>query len=211
MNFDLVICGVGGQGVLTIAWVIDQAAIPGLDRKVPRIAHGGGINGFNTQLTRLPAERHLMVLLSNTPGRSRLNEVNGGIMAILYGQEPPRPKQSIAQVLYPVIRAEGIEAAVARYRKLKAEQPEQFDFREPQLNVLGYALMNEAKKLPEAIEVFKLNVEAYPKSSNAFDSLAEAYASNGQKALAIQNYEQALALNPKNANAAKRLEKLRQQ
>ena len=26
MNFDLVLCGVGGQGVLTIAWVIDHAA-----------------------------------------------------------------------------------------------------------------------------------------------------------------------------------------
>ena len=25
MNYDLVICGVGGQGVLSIAWVIDHA------------------------------------------------------------------------------------------------------------------------------------------------------------------------------------------
>ena len=58
--------------------------------------------------------------------------------------------------------------------------------------------------------MFKLNVEAYPKSSNVHDSLAEAYANDGQKALAIQHYEKALALNPKNANAAKRLEKLRQ-
>ena len=26
MNYDLVLCGVGGQGVLSIAWVIDHAA-----------------------------------------------------------------------------------------------------------------------------------------------------------------------------------------
>ncbi|MBM3744273.1 MAG: tetratricopeptide repeat protein [Acidobacteria bacterium] len=192
-------------------WIIDQAAIPGLDRKVPRIAHGGGINGFNTLLTRLPEERRLIVLLSNTPGRARLGEVNDGIMAILHGQKAQPPKQSIAQVLYPVIQAEGVQAAAARYRKLKAEQPERLDFRERELNTLGYALMTEAKKVKEAVEIFKLNVEAYPKSSNVHDSLGEAYARDGQKALAIQHCEKALALDPKNANAAKRLEKLRQE
>jgi len=198
-----------GKGNYGYGWFIDQAAIPGSDQKVPRIAHGGGINGFSTLLTRLPGERHLIVLLSNVP--TRLNEANEGVMAILYGQKAPLPKRSIAQVLYPVIKAEGIQAAVARYRKLKTEQPEQFDFREWELSRLGYALMNEAKKVKEAIEVFKLNVEAYPKSSNAHDSLAGAYAADGQKALAIQHYEQALALNPKNANAAKQLQKLRQE
>jgi CubicO group peptidase (beta-lactamase class C family) len=191
-------------------WFIDQTTIPGLDRKVPRVAHGGGINGFSTLLTRLTGERHLIVLLSNTPGRSRLAQINDGAMAILYGQEPPPPKQSIAQVLYQRIKEQGIQAAVADYRKLKAEQPAGFDFREQELNTLGYALLNEAQKTTEAIEVFKLNVEAYPKSSNVCDSLAEAYARDGQKALAIQYYEKALALDPKNANAAKRLEKLRQ-
>jgi len=153
----------------------------------------------------------LFLLLSNAPGRSRRSEVNDGIMAILHGQKAPQPKQSIARVLYPVIKAEGIQAAAARYRKLKAEQPERFDLREPELNTLGYALMREAKKVKEAVEIFKLNVEAYPKSSNVHDSLGEAYAQDGQKALAIQHCEKALALNPKNANAAKRLEKLRQE
>ena len=200
-----------GKSNYGYGWFIDQATIPGLDAKVPRIAHGGGINGFNTLLTRLPGDRHLIILLSNTPGRSLIGSLNEGITAILYGQKAPFPKPSIAQVLYPVIKAEGIQAATARYRKLKAEQPGQFDFRERELNTLGYALMNEAKKIKEAIEIFRLNVEAYPKSSNVYDSLAEAYAREGQKALAIQHYEKALALDPKNANAAKRLEKLRQE
>jgi len=200
-----------GLGNYGYGWFIDQATISDLDAKVPRIAHGGGINGFNTLLTRLPGDRHLIVLLSNTPGRSLIGSLSDGIMAILHGQKAPLPKRSIAQVLYPVIKAEGIQAAAVRYRKLKAEQPEQFDFRERELNTLGYALMNEAKKIKEAIEIFKLNVEAYPKSSNVYDSLAEAYARDGQKGLAIQHYEKALALDPKNANAAKRLEKLRQE
>jgi indolepyruvate ferredoxin oxidoreductase beta subunit len=40
MNYDLVICGVGGQGVLSIAWVIDQAAVEaGYHIKQPEV-HG---------------------------------------------------------------------------------------------------------------------------------------------------------------------------
>ena len=40
MNYDLVICGVGGQGVLSIAWVIDQAAVEaGFHIKQPEV-HG---------------------------------------------------------------------------------------------------------------------------------------------------------------------------
>jgi indolepyruvate ferredoxin oxidoreductase beta subunit len=40
MNYDLVICGVGGQGVLSIAWAIDHAAFAaGLHLKQPEV-HG---------------------------------------------------------------------------------------------------------------------------------------------------------------------------
>lgn len=40
MNYDLVICGVGGQGVLSIAWVLDHAAVDaGFDLKQPEV-HG---------------------------------------------------------------------------------------------------------------------------------------------------------------------------
>jgi Flp pilus assembly protein TadD len=61
-----------------------------------------------------------------------------------------------------------------------------------------------------AVRIFQRNVEEYPKSSNLYDSLGEAYAKVGQKALAIRSYEKALELDPKNQNAADRLKKLRQ-
>ena len=63
--------------------------------------------------------------------------------------------------------------------------------------MLGYELMGE-KKLDLAVEVFRLNVEAYPDSFNAFDSLAEAYVNCGDRELA---YEKSLELNPKNLGA----------
>jgi tetratricopeptide (TPR) repeat protein len=63
------------------------------------------------------------------------------------------------------------------------------------------------KKFSEAIEVFKLNVEVYPQSCNVYDSLAEAYMVNGDKELAVKNYEKSLELNPKNSSAAEKLKK----
>jgi cytochrome c-type biogenesis protein CcmH/NrfG len=60
----------------------------------------------------------------------------------------------------------------------------------------------------EAIEIFKLNVEAYPQGFNTYDSLGEAYMVNGDKELAIQNYKKSLELNPQNSNATAMLKKL---
>jgi hypothetical protein len=40
--------------------------------------------------------------------------------------------------------------------------------------------------------IFKLNVEAFPQSSDVYDSLGEAYMINGDKELAVKNYEKSL-------------------
>lgn len=60
----------------------------------------------------------------------------------------------------------------------------------------------------EGIRIFQLNVENFPRSSNAYDSLAEGYLRAGDKAQAIANYERALQLNPKNLNSKVMLQKL---
>ena len=63
-------------------------------------------------------------------------------------------------------------------------------------------------KLKEAVEIFKLNIDAYPKAANAYDSLGEAYLNLNQKDLAIANYKKSLELNPGNTNAIEALKKL---
>jgi tetratricopeptide (TPR) repeat protein len=84
---------------------------------------------------------------------------------------------------------------------------------ERQVNSLGYELLAK-KSFDDAIEVFKLNVEAYPDSWNVYDSLAEAHAARrdtakGDLQLAQQNYQKSLQLNPHNARAAGALEQLK--
>ena len=62
--------------------------------------------------------------------------------------------------------------------------------------------------MKDAIEILKLNVVMFPKSSNTYDSLADGYKENGDKELAIQNYKKSLELNPKNEPAIEKLKKL---
>ena len=94
-----------------------------------------------------------------------------------------------------------------QYHDLKSAEPTTYNFDEDELNSLGYQLIG-AKKLKEAIRILQLNVEAYPQSGNVYDSLAVAYMDDGNKPLAIANYQKSLQLNPKNGGAIKMLQKL---
>ena len=62
----------------------------------------------------------------------------------------------------------------------------------------------------KAIAILKLYTQDYPSSSNAFDSLAEAYYMNQQYDLAKKNYEKSLALDPNNNNAKEMLEEIKE-
>jgi tetratricopeptide (TPR) repeat protein len=171
------------------------------------ITHDGGINGFSTTIVRFPKEKNLIVLLDNTG--QNVGRVSDRIAKILYNQPYEVPKMSIASVLDKTIREKGIDAGITQYRELKAKQAATYDFAENELNDLGYRLLRSGKA-KEAVEIFKLNVEAYPQGFNTYDSLAEGYEALNQRELAITNYKKSLELNPKNTNAVevlKRLEK----
>jgi len=64
---------------------------------------------------------------------------------------------------------------------------------EAELNAYGYQLIGE-RKVDEAIAIFQKNVKDHPESWNAHDSLAEAYATKGDKKKAIESYSKALSL-----------------
>ncbi len=117
------------------------------------------------------------------------------------------PKEPIANVLLQTILEKDVESAVSQYRALKANEPDKYNFKEAQLNSLGYQLI-KVGKTKEAIEILKLNAESFPNSSNVFDSLGEACMMDGQTQLAIDNYRKSLELDPNNKNAEEMISKL---
>lgn len=114
---------------------------------------------------------------------------------------------SVSEVLSEILKQKGMAAMLARYRELSAQSNPDIYNSESELNALGYRLLMK-KQLAEAIEVFKLNVKAYPQSANVYDSLGEAYAAHGDTQLAIENYRKALELDPKMESSKAALEKL---
>jgi CubicO group peptidase (beta-lactamase class C family) len=188
-------------------FAITKADIGPNKRAVPVIAHDGGINGFSTTIMRLVGDKDLIVLLDNTSGGRYLGNISEGLKNILYDQPYNRPRPSIADVLMKTMMEKDVATTARQYRDYKASQGSLYDFAEGELNSLGYQLL-QMGKATEAIEIFELNVEEYPKSSNTYDSLGEAYMIHGDKELAIANYKKSLELNPGNGNATAKIESL---
>jgi hypothetical protein len=74
------------------------------------IGHGGGINGFNTLIRRVPNDRSLIVLLNNT-GATALEAIARGIREVLASREPAPPKRGNADAIARVLLEQGAAAA----------------------------------------------------------------------------------------------------
>lgn len=121
----------------------------------------------------------------------------------------PRP-MTLADELLMVYGSAGIDSTVARYAMLRERffGAGAYDFTERSLNEAGSRLLQEGHP-QDAVRIFQLNVEQNPNSSFAYSSLADAYAAAGQKDLAIQSYEKAIQLDPRNREADQKLKALR--
>lgn len=120
-----------------------------------------------------------------------------------------KEKKSVIDTMLTIIIEKNVEKAIDVYYNIKDEKEDEYNFKESQLNILGYQLL-QVGKTKEAVEIFKLNVEQYPDSYNVYDSLGEGCMMNGDNKLAIAYYKKSLKLNPNNENAKKMLEQLEQ-
>lgn len=76
------------------------------------------------------------------------------------------------------------------------------------VNGLGYQLLRRGQ-VDSALAAFILNTESFPRASNTWDSLGEAYLVKGDTVRAVRNYEKSLELNPGNDNARAYLARLK--
>jgi CubicO group peptidase (beta-lactamase class C family) len=112
---------------------------------------------------------------------------------------------SPSMIFRQAVLKKGAEEGLTTYFELKASNSKNAFISENSINELGYILLN-IDRLPEAIDIFRLNVEEHPDSWNAYDSLAEAYAAQGDKERAINYYNIALR-RVKEEDQKKRIEK----
>lgn len=183
-----------GNAHYAYGWGVGYAKIGSSKDSIYTISHGGGINGFNTNISRATSDKSLIVLLNNTGG-APLNEMTRAIRGIMYGKDYDMPKKSVAYSLVEVLKKEGITKALSYYQEVKGSGD--FYLNEREMNSAGYQML-QSDRAKEAAFIFKLNVEAFPKSSNVYDSYGEALLVLGDKTLGIENYKKSVQLNPNN-------------
>ena len=116
-------------------------------------------------------------------------------------------RKSIGDEMLGIIFEKNIDDAIKRYYEAKEKSFDDYNFKETQLNMLGYNLL-QGQRNKEAIRILQMNAELFPESANVYDSLGEAYMIDGNKDEAIKNYRKSLELNPANENGKLMLQKL---
>jgi len=105
---------------------------------------------------------------------------------------------------------ESKEQLTKHFQSLSQRLSWKFNPPEYLVNRIGYRMLqsrNESDK-PTALEFFILNVENFPNSFNAHDSLGEAYEALGESKKAMESYKKSLAINPNNEHARIKIESL---
>ncbi len=157
--------------------------------------------------------------ITGNPGKTWVHETTGGHGADMFKAHPelmkqitdwyvttliktpghaPASKQAfkpspVVVALSTIDQPGGAAKVRAMLKEARKKDPSATLLPEATVNLIGYEFI-QAGDTKSAVEIMKLNVEAYPNSPNVYDSLADAYVAAGQKDLARQNSKKALEL-----------------
>ena len=128
-------------------------------------------------------------------GRKELTEV--GCVTCHRGLTDPR---SLLEILRVEVAQKGVEAALARYRELRAEHLEDgaYDFGERTLSGLAETLARERRDLAGAVAVTRVRVELHPRSTFAHHALGELLLELGERDAALASFRKAVEVDPEN-------------
>ncbi|MEJ7809322.1 MAG: YceI family protein [Gemmatimonadaceae bacterium] len=98
------------------------------------------------------------------------------------------------------IARDGVAATVVKVRAMKAKNPAAMQDEEWGIDQMGKALLSRGRT-GDALEIFKLNAELFPRSAQAQTSLGDAHERLGDRTAAIGSYERAIGLDASETRA----------
>jgi dienelactone hydrolase len=167
-----------GAATLAMEFLLGVSSDPG--DKFVHYATGGHGTAMFAPHPELPGMivDWFVTTLEKTPSSAPANTVSG------------IPREEI-QALELIDEPGGAAKVAKMLVDARQRDPNAVLFPEVIVNGMGYGHL-QIGDTKGAIEIFKLNVAAYPKSPNVYDSLADAYLADGQKDQARLNAKKAL-------------------
>jgi tetratricopeptide (TPR) repeat protein len=105
---------------------------------------------------------------------------------------PSASKPTVIEEFWTLLTSPGgLDRAFQLYDVERRRNPNRPLFPESEMNAYGYERLQKGHP-DEAIAIFRMNVDAYPRSANAYDSLSDAYLAAGKRQEALAAVEQAM-------------------
>lgn len=174
-------------------WDISQT-----NRNTTQVWHNGTNRIMYADFLRYIDEKVTLIMLSNK-SHTNFNNLNFELAKIIFNPtyKPEIPiadneeNRTFTNRIIKAIEEDGLEKAKKDYnKKEKTEQLLEFLMRDE-----GFYRIDNGK--PEiAIQIFEMNVFAYPESAKALQGLGEGHMETGNKELALKYFRKSLQINP---------------
>ncbi|MEM9300302.1 MAG: serine hydrolase [Bacteroidota bacterium] len=159
------------------------------------INHSGGDDGYLSFFAFVPEKNLGFVMMANNDFYWSGDASRIWMQQLLLGEVEKEWKVSIGYKLKDYILTEGIEKCKEVYFQIAKE--DSIYWCEPKfLDELGYSLLWRGHE-KAALDIFQFAVELEPDNATWNESVGEAYLALGEKENAIEWYEKAVELNPK--------------
>lgn len=189
----------GNDTYSTMGWTLSN------DNEKELLFKDGGMPGFRSFLGIDKINKRAVVVIANS--NNSVTDIGRHLLDSTRKIEPYQYTWHVLDTLRQITKLSGIDEAITLYSELKLNKSPQFVFNEAQLNYLGTELRKQGK-IGDAIKLFQLNAQEYPRSAAAVENIAETYRLQKAQEKAIMYYQQALALDPGNAHYKFMLERL---
>ncbi|OIQ30341.1 MAG: hypothetical protein BM564_02935 [Bacteroidetes bacterium MedPE-SWsnd-G2] len=175
-------------------WIVNTSISNAL-----RLSHSGSNGTFWHTIIWYP-NKDIYIVYATNANSSKVESIAYAVAKIIFDENyiPTPIENNIYSYIMNYINENPTNKSKELISLLKKNHAADFTNSRP-LNTVGNLLLRSNENLTWAIELFKMNVQLYPKDGNLWDSLGDGYKANNLKEDAIKSYKKAIELGHKDS------------